>query len=82
MQSDSFGGIPERLHSFDNNHGFPPHILSILNPGKPIACPEILCRLLHVCMIETGFIPVIEEGQLDGKLDEFCEATMWDSIPK
>lgn len=69
-----------KLQDAEKSNEFPAHISLILNSGNPISCKEILCRLIHVCLIEVGFIPVIEEVP-ELKVEAMLDLTQAESVP-
>ncbi|ODM98481.1 hypothetical protein Ocin01_08197 [Orchesella cincta] len=70
-----------RLQDTNGEIGFPLHIAHILNPGKEIKFSEILCRLIHVCMIEAGFVPIID-SEPDFTVEVLCDMTREESVPQ
>lgn len=70
-----------RLQETNAVTGFPPHVSEILSPGRGIHLREILCRLVHVCMIETGFVPIIDTDP-DLTVEQLTTSTFDDTVPK
>jgi len=53
-----------------------------LNLGNKLTSKEFLCRLVHVCMVEVGFIPVVADEEEEFAPEELFQSQFSESVPK